>query len=83
MIKFFIVEAPIAKCYIICMRKQVEVIHKNVGGGGGAVYGLGLLGALFYYVQTSHNITEALFGILKSILWPAFLIYSLLASNHF
>lgn len=65
------------------MRKQVEVIHERVGGGGGAVYGLGLIGSLFYYIQTASSVGDALWGILKSILWPAFLIYSLLASNQF
>ncbi len=65
------------------MKKQVEVIHKNVGGGGGAVYGLGLIGALIYYIQTANNFSDALWGIVKAILWPAFLIYSLLSSNLF
>lgn len=65
------------------MKNQVRVIHERVGGGGGAVYGLGLIGSLFYYIQTSTNVADALWGILKSILWPAFLIYSLLSSSQF
>lgn len=65
------------------MKERVKVVHEKVGGGGGAVYGLGLVGSLFYYIQTSTNVGDALWGILKSILWPAFLIYSLLSSNQF
>lgn len=65
------------------MQKHVKVVHENVGGGGGAVYGLGLVGALIYYIQTASSFGEALWGIIKAILWPAFLIYSLLAQNQF
>jgi len=61
------------------MQKQVKVIQKNVrGGGGGAVYGLGLIGALVYYFQHSTSFVEVLLGILKAILWPAFLLYHVL-----
>jgi len=38
------------------MKKQIEIVHKNVGGGGGAVYGLGLIGALVYYIQNATSI---------------------------
>lgn len=65
------------------MNERVKVVHEKVGGGGGAVYGLGLIGALVYYIQTASNFTDALWGIVKAILWPAFLIYSLLSSNLF
>lgn len=43
-----------------------------------AVYGLGLIGALIYYVQQASTLGEGLLGILKAILWPAFLIYKVL-----
>jgi hypothetical protein len=33
------------------MEKQVKIINKHVGGGGGAVYGLGFIGVLVYYLQ--------------------------------
>lgn len=60
------------------MKEQVKIVHKNVGGGGGAVYGLGLIGALVYFIQHAGSFTDALLGILKAIVWPAFLVYSLL-----
>lgn len=44
-------------------------------GGGEAVYGLGMIGALVYFIQTSTTILEGLLGIIKAILWPAFLVY--------
>ncbi|MGE5041921.1 MAG: hypothetical protein ACM3IJ_03375 [Candidatus Levyibacteriota bacterium] len=50
----------------------------NHQSGGSAVYGMGLVGALIYYLQHSHTLTEGLFGILKAVLWPGFLLYRIL-----
>ena len=47
-------------------------------GGGNAVYGLGLIGALVYYIQHAHGFWAVLLGILKALVWPAFLIYHVL-----
>ena len=48
------------------------------GGGGGAVYGLGLIGALVYYWQHAHGFWAHLWAIVEAILWPAFVVYHLL-----
>ena len=47
-------------------------------GTGDAVYGLGLIGALVYYMQQADGFWPVVVGILKSLVWPAFLIYQLL-----
>jgi hypothetical protein len=47
-------------------------------GGGNAVYGLGLIGALVYYIGHAHGFWPVILGILKAIVWPAFLVYDLL-----
>jgi hypothetical protein len=47
-------------------------------GGGSAVYGLGLIGALVYYIQQADGFWSVVLGILKSLVWPAFLVYHLL-----
>lgn len=60
------------------MHKQIKVIHEQVRGGGEAVYGLGLIGALIYYLQQANSLGEGIVGIFKAIVWPAFLIYNLL-----
>jgi hypothetical protein len=44
-------------------------------GGGDAVYGLGLLGALVWYWQQADGVGEHVVGILKALVWPAFLVY--------
>ena len=59
--------------------KEVKIINKNkYGGGGGAVYGLGFIGALVYYIQHALTFQEGLIGFLKALAWPAFLVYKLL-----
>jgi len=47
-------------------------------GGGNAVYGLGLIGALVYYWQHAHGFWAHVGAIAEAILWPAFLVYHLL-----
>jgi len=49
-------------------------------GGGNAVYGLGLIGALAYYIQHADGFWGVVLGILKALVWPVFVVYELL--NH-
>ena len=42
------------------------------------VYGLGFLGALVYFLQTSTGFWASVLAILKAIVWPAFAVYHLL-----
>ena len=51
----------------------------GASGGGNAVYGLGLIGALVYYIQAADGFWGGVLGILKALVWPAFVIYDLLA----
>jgi len=51
--------------------------NRNAGGGN-AVYGLGLIGALVYYIQHAAGFWPVILGILKALVWPAFVIYDLL-----
>jgi len=53
-----------------------EGMHKH--GCGSAVYGLGFIGALVYFVTTAPSIWAAILGVLKAIVWPAFLVYGAL-----
>lgn len=46
--------------------------------GGGAVYGLGLIGSLIYYIQHADSFLNGFIGILKAVVWPAFVVYELL-----
>lgn len=44
----------------------------------GAVYGLGVIGALIYYIPASVGFWGIIFSIVKALLWPGFLVYELL-----
>lgn len=43
----------------------------------GAVYGLGFFGALIYNLQYAHGFGEILWGIGKSLVWPAMIVYKI------
>jgi hypothetical protein len=51
---------------------------KKSEAGGGAVYFLGLIGAAVYHVQHTSGLQDTVVGILKALVWPAFLVYKLL-----
>lgn len=46
--------------------------------GGGAVYGLGIIGAAIYYISTACGFWMGVLGFLKAIVWPVFLVYEAL-----
>jgi len=50
----------------------------NKHAGSGAVYGLGFIGAVVYYLQHATTFWAGVVGIGKAIFWPAFLVYKLL-----
>lgn len=45
---------------------------------GDAVYGLGLIGALFFFIQHATSFGDGVFGVLKAFVWPALLVFKLL-----
>ncbi len=47
-------------------------------GTAGAVYGLGFIGAVVYYISTAPTFWIGVLGFLKAIVWPAFLVYDAL-----
>lgn len=59
-------------------KKQMKCDFKSASGCGGGVYCLGMIGALVYYISTSTSFWGGVWGILKSLVWPAFLVYELL-----
>lgn len=51
-------------------------MDKHVSSG--AVYGLGFIGAVIYFLQHATTFMGGVVGIAKAIFWPALLIYKLL-----
>lgn len=56
--------------------RKEKVIYR--GGASEAVYGLGLLGAWFYYLTHAATVWLGVVGIVKGIFWPALLVYEVL-----
>lgn len=53
--------------------------NKNMGGGPGpGAYFLGMIGAAVYYLHTTVGFWPSVVGLLKALVWPAFLVYHLL-----
>lgn len=46
--------------------------------GSGAIYGLGMLGALVYFVQHASSFLDGLIGIFLAIFWPGVVVYKVL-----
>jgi hypothetical protein len=47
-------------------------------GTGGALYCMGFIGAAIFYIQHANGFWIGVLGILKAIVWPAFLVYKAL-----
>jgi hypothetical protein len=66
--------------------KKRKVINEkscdcNSNWKGGCVacgYFLGFVGAGIYYIQTATGFWNGVLGVLKALVWPAFLVYELL-----
>lgn len=54
--------------------------YNTTQGAGGGAYFLGFIGAAVYYIQTAPDFWGGVVGLLKSLVWPAFLVYELLKS---
>lgn len=40
-----------------------------------AIYGLGVIGAMVYFLQTATTFLMGVTGIFKAFFWPAFIVY--------
>jgi len=52
------------------MRKDIKS-----NGAASTVYGLGLIGAAVYFISGATSFWMGVLGVLKAIVWPAFLVY--------
>ena len=56
-------------------RTRTKVINQ---GAGQAVYGLGFIGAAVYFIQHATTFGMGVLGLLKAMVWPAFVVYKAL-----
>ncbi len=47
------------------------------GSRSSCIYGLGFLGSAAYFVSTATGFWMGVLGVIKAIVWPAFLVYEL------
>ncbi|MBW2980043.1 hypothetical protein KY360_01320 [Candidatus Woesearchaeota archaeon] len=55
-----------------------EDFKKSCKCGGGGVYCLGFIGAAVYYISTATSFWNGVWGFIKALLWPAFLVFEAL-----
>ena len=62
------------------MKKLSKYKKMGMRGGNpaGPVYGLGIIGAMVYYIQQAEGFWPVIWAIIKAFVWPAFLVYDLL-----
>ncbi len=56
--------------------------YTNESASAGAVYGLGLIGALIYFLQAANGFWEVVLAFFQAIVWPAYIVYKLLESFY-
>jgi len=52
--------------------------NHSAHASGGAVYGLGLIGAAIYFIAKASGFWAGVVGFFKALVWPAFLVYEAL-----
>ena len=52
-------------------------IKKNASSES-AIYGVGFIGALIYFIQHATSFGMGVLGFLKALVWPGVLVYKLL-----
>ena len=50
----------------------------SYGTGGPCTYFLGFIGAVVYYISTASGFWMGVLGVLKALVWPAFLVFEVL-----
>jgi len=58
------------------MAKKMKTCY--AGSCGGCGYFLGMIGSAVYYISTASGFGVGVLGVLKSLVWPAFLVYELM-----
>lgn len=46
--------------------------------GSGALYGLGIIGALIYFLQHATSFVDVIVGIVYAVFWPGVVVYKVL-----
>lgn len=58
--------------------RKVIIKKYRTGGGTGAIYGLGIIGAFVYFYPAIHTFMDLVVAVIKSLGWPALIVYKTL-----
>jgi hypothetical protein len=58
--------------------ENCKELCKSSKGCGGCFYFLGFIGSAIFYIQQATGFWAGVLGLLKALVWPAFLVYELL-----
>ena len=52
--------------------------HPGVAGATGGAYGLAMIAAAVYFIGHAASFGAGVLGLIKALLWPAFVLYALM-----
>ena len=61
------------------MKSKIECGKYSHACQGGCAYFLAFIGAAIYYIQSATSFWDGVLGVLKALVWPAFLVHKLLS----
>jgi hypothetical protein len=56
--------------------------NTSAAAGSGAIYGLGIFGAWFYFWQQADGFWGHAYAIFEGVFWPAYLVFQAFQSLH-
>ncbi len=62
--------------------KKSKKNNASTHSSGGALYFVGFVGALVYWMQAAVGFGAVLTGFLKALAWPAYVVYKLLENFY-
>ena len=75
---FHYFNSPKKTVYLNSILTGYIIIYMKHNAGSGALYGIGMIGALIYYLEHATTFLMGLIGIVKAIFWPAVVVYKVL-----
>jgi hypothetical protein len=58
-----------------CRGRDPGMADRSGAAGGGAIYGLGIFGALVYFWMAADGFWEHVYAVFQGLFWPAYLVY--------
>ena len=62
--------------------KNWDKKNSSTHGTAGALYFVGFIGSLVYWMQAVTDFGSVISGVFKSLVWPAYIVYKLLESFY-